>query len=330
MTRTVHLNLDKHLIPPAAIYLWWEGGVYFTYGCAYESTTWPFWLLDKLTNPYFKYCQDCRYNQLYQSNHPSGCPGGHYYLSGTNLDQARVIETAGGRKYVPEVQRNCIKVNLGEISYDPYNLLHKVQLPVPIPTFAVMSEYYGRTGNQCSAWVLQGEDENGHHDLWKGSPFILGNVAADGYCCLGSASYKVRDYQYDTLINAFLTFERNNDYLGTYRDKYKTLAEFGRALMFCESNLQRLELINSLSNDRYRYFRRDICKYNLPDYHRGNRFILPPIYEKIEFNESANNPEFFVYDKEGKKFKLVPNPQAESGLGYEVVEEQEQEVINEN
>jgi hypothetical protein len=297
-SRTVKINPQNMMVSPAAIMLVLEdpSSPYFSVGIAFDGMTYPFYLLDKVTDPWFEFCSGCEFRKEYEEgNQLTGCPGGLPYLKSAGWTSTR--------RPVPVTSINleCQRVREGEINFDTQR---EVLMPVKIPPFLIRYDFQGLGGRSIAApfaFVLKPNPQT-LSDYFYGAPFVLGNVDGYGSVCLGSTVNNFNRYSKDVSpsVNAFFQFKRNNDYFAsTLGRSYRSIAEYAHDLNAFSTDEERANHIAKYCKSGYFEFKRRWISYNpMPE---NKYFVLPPTFKKIEVQRDQV---VILTDLNDRQFKL--------------------------
>jgi hypothetical protein len=297
-SRILEINPQNMMVSPAAIMLVLEdpSSPYFAVGIAFDGMTYPFYLLDKVTDPWFEFCSGCEFRKEYEEgNQLVGCPGGLPYLKCNGRSVARIPVP------VTSPRLECQKVQEGEIDFDTQR---EVLMPVKIPPFVIRYDVQGFGGRSIAApyaFVLKPNPQT-LSDYFYGAPFVLGNVDGYGSVCLGSTADNFDYYGKDVSpsVNAFFQFKRNNDYFAsTLGRDYKSIAEYARNLNSFETDACRANHIAKYCKSGYFEFKRRWISYDpIPE---NKCFVLPPTFKKIEVQRGQV---VILTDLNDRQFKL--------------------------
>lgn len=293
-----NFNFDKMLVKPSAIMLILESrrSSFFTIGLAFDSLTYPFYVLDKVHDPFFEYCSGCVYRKKYeQGNALIGCPGGLAYLK----NEGHVYSEFPVETISPD--RKCQLYVEGKIRY----VKHKeVVMPVKVPPFVLRVDKFSVNAHSIHypyAFVLK-PDPQTEDDYFKGAPFILGNVDSYGSVCLGDSMSGVSSTctDLDKVVNAFFSFRRNNDYFNsTLAGDYRCIADYVRDLNAMATDAERADHISRFGNNIYSGFRSKWTNCSAEP--EDKRFILPPNFKRIIVDQSQH---VTLTDLNDNQFKL--------------------------
>lgn len=306
MPNYVTINLEGLDPKPSVIYMANRGSYYAT-ALGFGSHSHMMTLLDRVNAPFFKHCATCPYNKIYQKtgNTAVGCPGGIRYLSGSGYSDTVYIEGTGHR--VPTTAKTCRRIIAKEFSFKPFA---ETPYAVKLPDYILVNRrgYDFDTSYKLRAFLAK-PDASQLSDLYKGIPFIFGNVHHNGSVCLGSARSDVDWNKWSTIQNAFLNFSRNNDWTEYWRENNKpelqTLVDYAARL-----NNEGASFVNQFQYDDYIDWRETIFQ----GFRYDNKFVLPyqPNFKNIKFDKYSDT--FFIELDNGTLLNtdLTPVQQAEN------------------
>jgi hypothetical protein len=274
-------NLDPK---PSAVYFGNNSSRYAT-ALGFSSHTQVMTLLDRENAPYFKHCQPCQFNKIYQAtgNTKVGCPGGIQYLkTSSSVDVVRMPETR--HRMVQDV-KNCRRIIAEEFSF---STSIEVPFTVKLPDYILVNRrgYDWDSSYKLKAYLAK-PDAASVDDLYKGISFIFGNVHSSGSVCLGTARDNVSWLKWYTIQEAFLNFSRNNDWTEYWKSsstpELQTLVDYATRL-----NHEGASFVNKFQYSDYSNWRMSIFN----DFSGiQNRWVIPyqDSYKAILFDKNNTN-----------------------------------------